>query len=251
MRWSSWFPVRAASLLLLAVAAGAPASAQRPTGEALRCDLAGYRAGGGATAAVAGHALSVEWPGTAGERVRLRFGLRDGAPVIRELALAPAGGAWNPVATDVGVEYRVVEGLRRISNQQLAPLRDLNVPLTQEVVDRYKWDVFWDAPLDLSTDVATGNNPPPAAGVAGQPGLPRSPDEVRRGEATFRDAGCAVRSDGARLVVAFQGLALGSFAGEPASPSSPAPIWCGWRPWPPPTCRPWPTNTTWGSRGST
>ena len=56
--------------------------------------------------------------------------------------------------------------------------------LTQDVIDKYKWDVFWDAPLDLRAEVG-GGNPPPAEGVAEQPGLPRSPDEIRRADAVY------------------------------------------------------------------
>jgi hypothetical protein len=155
----------------------------------------------------------VEWAGTDAERVRLQLAIREGTPVIGELSLrSPNASSWVTVGTNLGFEFRIVEGLRRISNQQLEPLRDLGVELTQEVVDRYKWDVFWDAPLDLRQKVG-GGNPPPVAGVAGQPGLPRSPDEIRRGEATFRATGCSVRRDGRRLSVTFPGMRLGSFSG--------------------------------------
>ena len=85
--------------------------------------------------------------------------------------------------------------------------------LTQDVIDRHKWDVFWDAPLDLSAE-RTGNNPPPAEGIAGQPGLPRSPDEIRRGDAEYEASGCRVTRDGRRLSVVFSGMRLGSFEGE-------------------------------------
>jgi hypothetical protein len=70
-----------------------------------------------------------------------------------------------------------MSGLRRMSNQQMQPLRGLGVELTSEIVDKYRWDPFWDAPLDLSPPSGRGGNPPPAAGVANQPGLPRKSDE--------------------------------------------------------------------------
>ena len=202
-----------ACLSWLLIGQAEPALGAQTPGAALRCDLGAYTARPDATATLDGDALVVEWAGAGEEALRLRLVLRDGAPVIAALALRPGRTAdWRVVAADVGFELRVVEGLRRISNQQLAPLRALGVELTQDVVDRYKWDVFWDAPLDLRPEVG-GGNPPPAEGVAGQPGLPRSPDEVRRATAVYEVTGCAVQTDGRRLGVTFPGLTVGSFSG--------------------------------------
>lgn len=202
------------SAALGAQTTAAPTAAGASSAAPLSCDFAGYARRAETTARLSGDVLAVEWAGTDGERVSLRLAVRGGEPRIEELALLSAGGGqWVTVGRDLGIEYRVVEGLRRISNQQLVPLRELGVELTSEVVDRYKWDVFWDAPLDLSTDVG-GGNPPPAAGVAHQPGLPRSPGEIRRGAATYAVTGCSVHSDGRRLTVTFPGLRLGSFTGE-------------------------------------
>ena len=179
----------------------------------LVCDLTSYTPTGGITARVSGDVLLVQWPGTESERLRLGLSIVDGTPTIAELSIRVEGQAWATIATDAGIEFKITEGLRRISNQQLSPLRNLGVELTQEVIDRYKWDVFWDAPLDLRTEVSRGN-PPPATGVAEQPGLPRSPDEIRRADAVYDAEGCVVTTDGARLEVTFPGMRLGSFSGE-------------------------------------
>ena len=211
-RWWAPLPVFVSCLAVL-LGSGRSEAAVQPTPPATMCDLSGYASRSGATARVSGDRLAVEWAGAGSERVRLWLAIRQGVPVIDELALrSDASAEWTTVATNLGVELRIVEGLRRISNQQLAPLRALDVELTPDVVDRYKWDVFWDAPLDLRTEVG-GGNPPPAEGVAGQPGLPRSPDEIRRATALFRASACAVRTDGRRLSVSFSGLTLGSFSG--------------------------------------
>jgi hypothetical protein len=194
-----------------AVVGGDPA--EHGGGLPLVCDLTGFAAAGRIDAAVVDDVLSVEWPGADDEGVRMRLDLVGGVPTVRELALREGAGPWITVGSDLGFEFRIVEGFRRISNQQLAPLRDLGVELTQEVVDRYKWDVFWDAPLDLRTETQ-GRNPPPAEGVAEQPGLPRSPDEIRRSEASFTGSTCSLASDGGRLRVTFDGLTLGTFSGE-------------------------------------
>jgi hypothetical protein len=191
-----------------------PASAQASSApSALTCDLAAYAPTGGITAGVSDDVLLVQWPGAEDERLRLGLGIADGTPIIAELAVRDGGDPWVTLATDARIEFKITEGFRRISNQQLSPLRNLGVELTQDVVDRYKWDVFWDAPLDLRTEVS-GGNPPPADGVADQPGLPRSPDEIRRADAAYDARGCVVTTDGGRLEVAFPRMRLGSFAGE-------------------------------------
>jgi hypothetical protein len=188
-----------------------PAAAQAP---GLVCDLSGYTRRPDATARLSDGVLALEWLGGDGERVSLRLAIRGGTPIVDELALlAPRSTEWVTVGEDLGFEFDIVEGFRRMSNQQLVPLRELNVELTQQVVDRYKWDVFWDAPLDLRTEVG-GGNPPPADGVAGQPGLPRAPGEIRRAQATYGATGCAVATDGRRMSVTFPGMALGSFTGD-------------------------------------
>ena len=150
----------------------------------LRCDLSGDATRPGITTAIDGDVLDVEWEGASNERLRLRLGIVDKAPVINQLAIRSAQSDWITVLTDARFEFKIVEGLRRITNQQLAPLRSLGVELTQEIVDRHKWDAFWDAPLDLLGSVP-GNNPPPSRVVAGQPGLPRSADEIRRSDVVY------------------------------------------------------------------
>ncbi len=205
------------SLTALAQAAN-PASSTNPASSSdpvspLACDLTAYTPTGGITARVSGDVLFVQWPGAEDELLRLGLSIVDGTPTIDELAIRREGQAWTTITTDTRIEFKITEGLRRISNQQLSPLRNLGVELTQDVVDTYKWDVFWDAPLDLRTEVSRGN-PPPASGVAGQPGLPRSPDEIRRADAVYDAEGCVVTTDGGRLEVAFPGMRLGSFSGE-------------------------------------
>ncbi len=206
----------AAGLLAVATATAltqTPTLAQTPNAVSpLMCDLAGYAPTSAITARASEDLLLVQWPGAGDEQLRLGLSIVDGTPTIAELAVQSGGAAWTTLATDAKIEFTVTEGFRRISNQQLRPLRDLGVALTQDVIDKYKWDVFWDAPLDLRAEVG-GGNPPPPEGVAEQPGLPRSPDEIRRADAIYDASGCAVTTDGARLAVTFPGMRLGSFSG--------------------------------------
>jgi hypothetical protein len=157
----------------------------------------------------------VTWAGDPGQEGRLRLALEGGAPVIEDLSLRRGGGAWTSLAADVAPDFSVVTGLRRMSNQQLAPLRDLKAPINQATLDKYRWDPFWDAPLDLEPSRRAGN-PPPAEGLPGtdQPGVPRNPAEIQRASAAFAVKACDVRTDGGRLEVSFPGVTLGLFTGK-------------------------------------
>lgn len=182
-------------------------------GQSVSCNLDAFQGTSALRASTTGAALELTWTGAKTNRLQLQLEIATGAPVIRSLAIASADSDWTEVAQNAGIEFQVVEGYRRISNQQLAPLRELGVELTEEVIDRYKWDVFWDAPLDLRDEVA-GGNPPPAGGVANQPGLPRSADEIRRSEIVYAISACRLESDGQRARVHLEEVQLGSFRGE-------------------------------------
>src|SRR5262245_38502210 len=179
----------------------------------LTCDLAQYKAAPDLNASVANNALTIAWAGDRSQELHMRFAVAGGTPTIEELAVRKRGGTWNVLATNVTPDFRVVSGLRRMSNQQMAPLRGLGVELTSAIVDRYRWEPFWDAPLDLAPPSGRGGNPPPAEGVANQPGLPRKPEEIRRAAAVYRTTGCQVRTNGARLEIVFPGVEAGVFAG--------------------------------------
>ncbi len=177
------------------------------TGDPLTCDLAGYASGSGPAATMEQNTLLVTWAGDAGADLRLRLGLEDAAPIVRDLAVRPPAGAWGTLGRDLAPDFRVTSGVRRISYQQLNPLSDLGVEITEEVMDREKWYVFWDAPL-LVPGIREGE------GRGTNPGLPRSPDEIREANATFNTTSCSVATDGSRLEVTFDGLSMGIFSGD-------------------------------------
>ena len=188
-------------LLPLLVATAAIALPARAFADPLTCNTNGYKPAAGLTATVADNALTIAWTGDRGQDVRMRFAIENGTPTIRELAIRKSGGAWQALASNVVPDYRVASGLRRMSNQQMTPLRGLGVELTAGVVDKYRWDPFWDAPLDLTPPSGRGGNPPPAAGVANQPGLPRKPDEIARAAAIYHATSCTLKTNGARLEI--------------------------------------------------
>src|SRR5437764_1016354 len=83
----------------------------------------------------------------------------------------------------------------------------LAIAITPAIVERYKWEAFWDAPLNIPGGQAEHNDTtPPVRGVVAQPGLPRRPSEVRRATMTFESKGCEVATNGARLEVGFPGV---------------------------------------------
>ncbi|MEJ7606826.1 MAG: hypothetical protein WKF37_11295 [Bryobacteraceae bacterium] len=106
--------------------------------------------------------------------------------------------AWSESYT----EFELTSGVRRLSQQQVAPLREQNVKLTPEVVDREKWNAFWDAPLMIPGRINTNVD------------MPRKPEEIRRDWAKYKAANCQVKTEGSRLEVTFPGVEAGIFSGS-------------------------------------
>src|SRR5581483_422660 len=147
----------------------------------LTCNLAGYKPGSGLTAAVAGDALTVTWDDDRNQELRMRLAINAGTPTIRELAARKKGGAWGILAENATPEYRVASGIRRIDREAEEGLKENGInEITPEVYEKYQWDPFWDAPLNV-----------PGAGDTGRTtGLPRKPEEVHRGSAMYKATAC-------------------------------------------------------------
>jgi hypothetical protein len=171
------------------------------TAQSISCDLAGYKALDGLHAVIGRDALEVTWTGERQEQLRASFSILNGQPRVHELA-AYVAGRWVVLGQNLSPEYQITSGRRRLSEQQMAPLRELGILFTPEVVDREKWNAFWDAPLMI----------PGTANKAMD--MPRKPEEVRRAWARFQSTGCQVKTDGARLEVTFPGVDAGIFAGD-------------------------------------
>ena len=182
----------------------------------INCDLSAYQAQPGLTASVADETLTITWVGAENHELRLRFVIDGGVPTIRELALRPPNGTWRTLAADLTPEYRVVSGVRRVTQQQTEPLVELGVPLTAEKLNEIKWEAFWDAPLYLTDEPprSHGSSIPATEPFANHPGMPRRAEEVTRATATYRATGCIVRTNGGRLEITFPGVEAGIFTGE-------------------------------------
>jgi hypothetical protein len=198
-----------AALVFLTLPAGATTSF---------CTLDEYKASPGLTAANEANALLVTWEGGKGQEAQLRFTIVDGTPTIQDISVRRQGGAWTKLAGGVTPEYRVTTGRRRLDQEAYPALKiALDGQVTQAVLDHYKWDAFWDAPLRIPGDeIAHGDSTPPPAGIPGtnQLPLPRTEAEVTRATATYKASGCAVKTDGARLEISFPGVEMGIFSGR-------------------------------------
>src|SRR5262245_46137953 len=145
----------------------------------MSCNLAEYKNVPGSTAAAAGETLTVTREGDRNQEIRLRFGIVGGTPTIQELAVRRGSGSGRIRATNATAAVRVVSGVRRMSNLEMASVRGLQVDLNPEVLNQSRWDPFWDAPLDMAPPGGRSGNPPLAEGVANQPGIARKADEVK------------------------------------------------------------------------
>ncbi len=170
--------------------------------DTLKCDLSNYKTATGLTAAIEQDVLTVTWAGAANTELRARYAIDHGQPMVRELAVRPAGGQWAVLGQDLTPEFTVQTGKRRIDFAGLRPLAPLGVDInSKEVQEKQAWVSFWDAPFVIPGDEKRN------------PGLPRSPDEVQRARGTFHATSCDVKTDGARIEVSFPGLTLGIFSG--------------------------------------
>lgn len=166
------------------------------------CKMEKYVAREGLTATSDGSTVTTTWTGERGDDLRLVLTIVNGTPSIAAMAMRSPGKSWVTLTTDVVPEFNVTSGLRRISEQQLRPLRELGIDITPDVIEKEKWAVFWDAPLSIP-------------GLAGtNPGLPRSLKEIRRSRSSFETRVCTVNTNGARLEISFDGLSLGIFQGR-------------------------------------
>ncbi len=188
----------------------------------VNCDLTQYQPVTGLTAVAERDGLAVTWEGQNGSELRARYAIDCGQPVIRELAVRKAAGAWSPLGQNLTPEYHVVSGVRRMTTQQGQPLEGLGVELTPEVIEKNRWYAFWDAPLVMPA-------PPPAAGVDGRGraagpsggvgrvyGAPRDPKEIRRASASFSTGACSVKTDGAQPRGDVPRIVDGHLHGRPA-----------------------------------
>jgi len=192
--------------LMVAVAIYERGPGVRAAASPLNCTLAGYQGGAGLNAAATGDSIAVTWDGDRNQELRLRFTIEHGIPTIAEVAARRKGGVWGTLAANVTPEYRVASGRRRMDREAEEGLEENGVKeITPEVFEKYQWDPFWDAPLNVPGGQADDRR---------TIGLPRKADEVHRADATYKADSCEVKTDKTHLTVTFPGVTLGVFAGQ-------------------------------------
>ena len=197
-------PAPASFLALILFAQALPIAA-----EPLRCDLTHYKPSAGLTATLTENLLVVTWRGDRDAELRARYAIADGQPRIRDLAVGKQG-SFLLLAENLTPEYRVVTGIRRMTTQQAAPLKEAGVELTDEVIAKNRWYAFWDAPLFIPES----RTRPGMQSSSRVLGPPRTASEIRRAQASFSTTSCTVSTDGLSLEVTFPGLTMGIFAGD-------------------------------------
>jgi hypothetical protein len=168
--------------------------------QTMNCNMQQYKEIDGIKADVSHNYVELAWQGETGAQLRAQFALRDGQPVVQELAARKSDGPWIELGKDLTPQFEVTTGRRRISSVELDVLKKLHQD-TPETIEQYKWNVFWDAPLAVP-------------GTQRMSGPPRSANEIARASVSYKSDTCRVKTEGARVSVIFNGLTLGLFAGD-------------------------------------
>jgi hypothetical protein len=249
-------PAAVVAALVFSPGESSDVRAWNPPPAPMTCNMSEYKASAGLTSAIENDLLAISWNGQGNSQLRARFALDNGTPMVRDLSVRRGTGEWAVLGENLTPEYRVTTGLRRMSNDQANAMSSLGIDITQEVIDKYRWYAFWDAPLQVPGyypangrgGAGRGGGPQPQArlgqggtiaeqvaalqaGSRGKPGynpnpnppgftggrglgLPRKPEEIKRGVSAFSVSSCDVKSDGGSLSVTFPGMKLGIFDGN-------------------------------------
>jgi hypothetical protein len=181
------------------IAVGLAFFAGMSSAQSVTCNMQAYKPVDGIKITAGKSAVALAWPGEKGQQLRARFALRNGQPLIEELAAQKPGGVWIVLGKDLTPDFQVTTGKRRISITELTILKKLGLD-TPENQNRYKWNVFWDAPLVI-----------PGHSHLTVPA--RSASEIARASVSYNSDSCRVNSSGDRVSVVFNGLRLGLFTG--------------------------------------
>jgi hypothetical protein len=137
---------------------------------ALTCNLTQYKASSGLTAALERDVLTISWNGQGASQLRARFAIDAGTPTIRDLSVRRGGGEWAVLGQNLSPEYQVTTGRRRMSNDQANAFSSLGIDVTPELLEKYKWYAFWDAPLSIPGYYPATAGAGGRGGGAGAPG---------------------------------------------------------------------------------
>ena len=117
-----------------------------------------------------------------------------------ELAARYNGGPWSILGSNLTPDFQVTTGKRRMGSTEIEVLKGLKID-TPEIEEANKWWTFWDAPLAIP-------------GTTRLAGGPRKAEEIQRASVAYKSDTCAVKTEGDRVSITFDGLSLGLFAGD-------------------------------------
>ncbi len=152
--------------------------------QGLDCNMQAYKAVDGVAAVFDHKSVTLTWTGESDQQLRAQFTLRDGQPMVEELAARKPGGAWVILGKDLTPQFEVTTGRRRMSKTE----KDILVRLNQDTPENeeiYKWNVFWDAPLAV-----------PGTDASHLVGPPRTEAEIARAKVSYKSDACSVKTDG-------------------------------------------------------
>ena len=138
--------------------------------QVLNCNLDGYKPVEGLTATVHEGVLEVKWRGERAQQLRAEFAIQNDQPIVRELASRISGANWIVLGRDLAPEFQVTSGVRRLATAQAEALRHIHGALTPDLIEREKWNAFWDAPLSVPGNPRAGDS---------SIDLPRRSEEIR------------------------------------------------------------------------
>src|SRR6266481_593401 len=74
-------------------------------GQEFNCDLSGYKAQEGLKAQMRAGALELTWRGERQNELRSAFAVRNGQPIVLELAVRKSGGKWIVLGQNLTPEF--------------------------------------------------------------------------------------------------------------------------------------------------
>jgi hypothetical protein len=84
--------------------------------QTLNCNMQDYKSVEGVKAEASHNSVELTWQGEAGAQLRAQFSLRNGQPVVQELAAKKSDGPWIVLGKDLTPQFEVTTGRRRISS---------------------------------------------------------------------------------------------------------------------------------------
>ena len=183
--------------------------------EPLQCDFADYRWADDLQATAVDGDVLLSWRGgpvmwvrgtfgmtpVGATRLRARFGIERGRPVIRELATVATSGDWEPLVSDARPGFRVMELKRTGSRLVPRPVGGRSRDTDSRALREEESQVLQNSTTSSPAEEGVGTDALEDA------------ERVKRSEATFDLKTCRVHSEVDRLELSLDGLTLGSFEG--------------------------------------